>query len=58
MYTALFKVNDQQGPTVEHRELGRIMSQTGWEGSFGEKGCMGTKMESLLDSAETSVTPG
>ena len=58
MYTALFKVNDQQGPTVEHGELGLIMSQTGWEGSSGEKGCTCMKMESLLDSAETSVTPG
>jgi hypothetical protein len=36
VHTALFKINDQRGHTVEHTEL----CVTAWgEGCFGEKGC-------------------
>ena len=34
----IFKMDDKQGPAVEHRTLLNIMRQRGWEGSLGENG--------------------
>ena len=39
--TAVFKMDNQQGPTVQYRELCSMsMWQPGWEGSLGENGYM------------------
>ena len=35
-HTAVFKMDNQQGPTVQHGELCSVMRQPGWEGSLGE----------------------
>ena len=37
--TAIFKMDNQQGPTVQHGEL-NVMWQPGSEGSLGENGYM------------------
>ena len=38
VHTAIFKMDNQQGPTVQHRVLSNVMWQNGWEGSLGENG--------------------
>ena len=35
-------MDNQQGPTVEHRTLLNVMQQPGWEGSLGENGYTNT----------------
>ena len=41
MYTLLYlKMDNQQGPTVEHGELCSMFWQPGWEGSLRENGYM------------------
>ena len=40
VHTAIFKMYDQQGPTVQHMKLLHVLWQPGWEGSFGENGYM------------------
>ena len=40
VYTAVFKMDNQQGPTAQHRELLSAMWQHRWEGSLGENGYM------------------
>ena len=34
VHSAMFKTDDQQGPTVQH--MLNVMLQPGWEGSLGE----------------------
>ena len=56
VHTAVFKTDNQQGPTVQHREL-CSMWQPGWEGSLKEIGYMCIYMaESLCYSSETIIT--
>ena len=40
VHSAIFKMDNQQGPTVERRELLNVMRQPGWERSLGENGYM------------------
>ena len=42
VHTAIFKIDNQQGPTVKHRKLLNVTLQPGWEGSLGENGYMYT----------------
>ena len=39
-HTAIFKTDNQQGPTVQHGTPLNVMWQPGWEGSLGENGYM------------------
>ena len=40
MYTAIFKTDNQQGPTYRQESSCNVMWQTAWEGSLGENGYM------------------
>ena len=41
VYTAILKIDYQQGPTVQHMEpLFTVTWQPGWKGSLGENGYM------------------
>ena len=41
VYTLLYlKMDNQQGPTTQHRKLLDVTWQLGWEGSLGENGYM------------------
>ena len=40
VHTAILKMDHQQGPAVEHRELCSMLCEPGWEGSSGENGYM------------------
>ena len=52
----MLSTNNQQGPTVQHRELCSVW-QPGWEGSLGETGYTCTYMaESICYSSETITT--
>ena len=46
VYTAVFKMDNKQGPTVNsatmNSELCSMLWQPGWEASLGESGCMST----------------
>ena len=39
-FTAVFKMNRQQGPAIAHVTLLKVTSQPGWEGTSGENGYM------------------
>ena len=58
VYTAIFKMDNQQGPTIQHWELYSIlfMNQPGQEGSLGEKGHMDIYGESHCCPPETITT--
>ena len=47
---AVFKMQNQEGPTVAQGMLLRVMWQPGWEGSLGESGhvCMDGWVPSLF----------
>ena len=38
VHTAVFNMQNQQGPAEQHREP-RVTGQPGWAGSLGEHGC-------------------
>jgi len=40
MYTAIFKMDNQQGPTYRQGSWCNVIWQMGWEGSLGENGYM------------------
>ena len=40
VHTAVFKMDNQQRPTVQLTELLNVMWQPGWEGHLGENGDM------------------
>ena len=39
-HTAIFKMDDQQGPVAAQGTLLKAVWQSGWAGGLGENGCM------------------
>ena len=37
---AIYKMDNQQGPKIQHMELCSMLCGAGWEGSLGENGYM------------------
>ena len=57
VHTAIFKMDNQQGPPVQHMELCSMLGGSLDEGSLGENGYMYICVtESLCCSAETITT--
>ena len=40
VHSTIFEMDNQQGPTIQHRELCSVMWQPGWEGSLRENAYM------------------
>ena len=53
---AIFKMDNQQGPTVWHVELLTVMWQPGWEGRWRRMDTFTYMAESLSCSPETITT--
>ena len=47
VHTAIFTMDNQQGPTVQHGSLFSVMWQPGWKESLGENGYMYGMADSL-----------
>ena len=57
MHTALFKMDNQQGPTVWHMgPLLNVMWQPGWEGSLGQNGYMYICVAESLGCSPKTIT--
>ena len=55
VHTAVFKMDNQQGLTVQHMELS-VMYQPSWEGCWGKMDTCLPMAESLHCSPETTTT--
>ena len=57
MYTAIFKMGNQQGPTVQHRELcSMLCGSLDGRGVWGRKDTRICMVESLCCAPETTTT--